>query len=463
MENTSFGLFKRQKEFLDRLQKEQPQLFLSDKNYSEEVALPKIGITDLDLRRSEGYLRLLPQDFIVEEVRSERDRSLIESIENNNQPTNDQTTIFADLIKIGISTPEAVSRIAKELNIKPEKIGYAGLKDSQALTSQRIALPSVRLENLLNIKKEGYLLSNFSFSKGTISKGGLFGNAFTILVRTDKETDFDFLMEKKERLDREGFLNYYHTQRFAVPRLNNFILGLDIIKGNYQEAIKGYLTLSGEFDTNIIKLVRQQALENFGDWKKIQEIYSVMPYTFQNEMRIAHYLEKNPENYIGALYEVKDQTTLWVYAYGSLLFNKYLSDHKNELPEELPLIFSDRLEDIKLYEKYLSEDRLNSFEGLKPFKFFQIKHRTVPTRIYPKETVFKKIDSGIATHFLLDKGAYATTYLTNFFKLVQGLPLPTWINQEEVDTKNELKIGSAQKTLELLKDYIFSTKDEAAE
>lgn len=463
-ERFSFDLFQEQKKKIEKLQKEKPELFVSEKLFNEDPSLPEIGIDILEPDRPVGYLRLYPQDFIVEETHDDNSISVIEPKENPvEEPDTTPYTLYADLVKVGVSSIEALNRLAKQLDIPAQAIGYAGIKDAQAFTSQRIALPKISYERIKNMKFPSFFLTNFSYGKGSIQPSNLAGNRFTMFIRTEKMVDPSWLKEKLVKLKKDGFLNYYYIQRFGGAKLQSHLLGRFILQQKYEEAIKMFLTRSVPHDILLVKKIRLGALENYGKWPEMKRYFLMMPYTFQNEIHVLEYLEKNNDNFIGALINIMDQTKLWVYAYASWLFNKYISSaikNDRKLPETIPLLLSDKNEDQELYKIWLAEDGISGLdEALKPFKFIQLRRRLTATKIYPKNISAMSTEEGVICSFALPKGVYATTFLMNMFKLQQGLPLPAWLKTTECDTKKYLNLGTIEPAKEKLKDYIFSALD----
>ncbi|MFA5318391.1 MAG: tRNA pseudouridine(13) synthase TruD [Patescibacteria group bacterium] len=447
-------LLQEEKDKIDRLRLEKPELFMNERAFEEDDVLPNIGITSLEKNRPAGYIRFQPQDFIVEEMQLSGEISCIEPKEEKIDEQNGSNTLFADLIKIGIPTIEATSRLANSLQIPVNKIGYAGIKDARALTSQKISISKIKYENLKDKKFESFFLSNFYYDKGSVEKSHLAGNRFTIFVRTENKIEESYLKEKLTEFKNNGILNYYQTQRFGGIRLMSHILGKLILQKKYERTIEVLLTEPGLYDIPIIINVREKAKKYYGDWKKMKNIFSELPRIFQVELRALEYLIKNNDNFIGALIHIQDQTTLWVYAYASLLFNRYLSENP-DLNKEIPLLLSDKKEDRKIYQKWLDKNKiLNIEEALFPFKFIKLQNRPTPTKIFPEDIMFMSTSAGVIVSFFLPKGAYATTFLTNLFKLREGNPVPEWINPVECDTKKLLKIGTCEPALEILKDYI---------
>lgn len=460
-ENSIFNLYKKEQEVFAQLKKEKPELFLSSK-IPEKKILSQIGIKYEFPQRQRGYFRLYPQDFIVEEISESGEIFQIEPKETKiHPPKSSSGTIYATLVKVGISTFNAISQLASFLKIPVNRIGYAGLKDIKAITSQRIAIPNINLENFLRIKNSSFsnfFLTDFSFGKGTIAPGQLLGNRFTIFIRTEKEIEKKQISERIREIEEKGFLNFYGPQRFGTPRLLAHHFGKLILQERYKEAIFAFLFEPGLKGIPLINQIRKEAEKLAPNWQEIEEKFKKFPYTFREELRLLAFLKKNPSNFIGALIFLKDQITLWVYAYASYLFNLLLSSEKEiKLPPEIPLLLSDNPKDWEIYKFWLKEDQIENFQkAISPFRFILLKRRFVKTRVFPQKIQFKILPEGIILSFILEKGIYATTLLMNIFELETGEPIPEWVSFKEIDAKKELGIGSIKKIKEILGKKIFT-------
>ena len=146
-----------------------------------------------------------------------------------------------------------------------------------------------------------------------------------------------------------------------------------------------------------------------------------------------------------------------LYAYASLLFNRYLSDHatsRGVTDERFPLLLSSDQADHEFYREYLREDNIKDiFSVLKPFKFLYWAKRDWAGRIFPKNIKAEIFKGGAVVNFFLPKGAYATTFLTNLFELHEEAPIPAWVNKTEIDAKELLGQGSLARVKEVFKDY----------
>lgn len=459
---SSHEAWQKEKGVLEYYKKTNPK-FLTLKALQEQEILSRIGIKIPFYFRPKGYIRFYPGDFIVEEISKTGEASEITPKEKEiPSPLYSSFHLGCDLIKVGISTLDAINILANTLDIKLGRITYAGLKDDNALASQKLIfldLNSEIFEKIKNLSSPYFFLTNFKVEKKKLLLGDIFGNRFTIFIRTKDRVDKNIFFQNLERIKNNGFLNFYSTQRFGVPRFLSHFLGKLIVQGKYKQVVFNFLFKTGLQETPLIKEKREKAKRFFRNWEKIEEIFSELPFTFRSELQILSYLKENPKNFIGALNFLREQTQIWVYSYVSYLFNRTLSfENKNlRLPNELPLLLSYDKRDQKIYEFLLEKDNTQDFlKNLEPFKFLRLKRRFIKTRIFPKKVLAKVLPEGVALSFVLEKGVYATTFLMNLFEFSEGLPVPEWIKTKEYDTKKLLGLGSLEAVKEIFGKNISS-------
>ena len=109
-----------------------PELFIPTQKALDELNT-RIGILSFPRDLPRGYIKYSPLDFIVEEIR--QDGRVITVDGDGGVPLMEGTgTIYADIVKVGISTLDAATRLANALGIEAKQIGHAGIKDAVALT-----------------------------------------------------------------------------------------------------------------------------------------------------------------------------------------------------------------------------------------------------------------------------------------------------------------------------------------
>lgn len=453
------NIMQKEREFFESERKRVPDLFLREPMVDSPEFLRSIGIEIFDDQLPIGYLRLMPQDFIVEEISQDGALHTVD-VESSAVPPGEGKTVYADLVKAGISTLEAQSQIAEALSIKPESIGFAGIKDRLALTSQIISIRDSSEASVLGLQADNFFLKNIRAGKGAIANGDLQGNRFTIALRLQNPLSGDEISGIERQLNKikqEGFWNFFSFQRFGTPRLLSHMLGLAIIKGDFEGAVKMFCTTCAPRELPYFQNIRRGIESRWGNWSSIRETLEKFPYHFSIELKFMLHLEKQPGDFLGALHKVPDQIRLWVYAYDSYLFNKKLSQliKKGEVPLELPLLTSFSPQDWEPYKEFLLQDgvRIPSMH-YKKFPFIRVASRTWP--VLQKVQVHRVAlrQKCAVFGFSLKKGTYATTLLMNFFTLASGMPIPKGIFADPIDAKEVLGAGSLQPALEKFKKVL---------
>ena len=177
--------------FLISESKKNPELFERETFIDSPDFLGKIGIFfGKNVNLPAGYLKLWPQDFIVEEKSMFGELETVDSgdLFNNEKgvlPTD--PTIYTTLVKCKLPSFEATNDLANFLGIDPKNIRSAGIKDTDAITSQLISIREADVKKIEKVSSPYYFLKNTFSGKGAVEIGSLEGNKFTILVRTEKE------------------------------------------------------------------------------------------------------------------------------------------------------------------------------------------------------------------------------------------------------------------------------------
>lgn len=399
-----------------------------------------------------GYIRAFPHDFIVEEVGADGSVSTVDPEEPSGDLDAAQPTLYADIVKCGIGTLEAVAHLSNALGIPPTAIGYAGMKDGRALTSQRMSLRHGDWTGIVGRRFSQLFMKPKATGKGALAIGQLRGNRFTILVRTEEPVDPTALSGAVQSLATNGFANFFGPQRFG-NRLLNPELGRLLCRGDADGAVRLFLTASGPFDIPLYQEIRASAAERYGDWVAMAEAFGVLPYTFRHERALLAALAEQGGAAAAALAAIADQVRFWVYGYAGYLVNQVLSGaltRGGELPDPLPVPLGGESTD-RLYQQSLDVDGTNNYwQQLRAWPFLLLKRRTMPPWIFPEVHGVVGVPPGAVLSFTLPKAAYATTFLLFLFRLYEGSPVPLWVRSDPVDAKAVLGTGSAEAALSVL-------------
>jgi TruD family tRNA pseudouridine synthase len=448
--------------FLEKEREKFPHLFqqttlIEDAKFLETFGIYIPGKEELPY----GHLKLLPTDFIVEEILPDGTVCTIEEpkekLEEKNLPGK---TFYATLVKCGLSTLQAVEILSKNLSCPKDQIQYGGLKDRDAITSQQLAFHRINSALLYKQSHPQFFLKDIQERQEgkSISRGNTKGNRFTIFIRLSPEeignlSKTNSFINKIRKISNEGFYNFYYLQRFGAPRFINFYWALKILQGDYREAVRSYLGDPGEQELPYFQAIHQANNRVFGQWDEIKKIISPFPTIFSNENRIIDHLRQYPTDFAGALAKIPDQVTLWIYAFSSLLFNEKISFYLRRempLPKFLPLFLSNKEEDVLVYKDLLQDmglSPLSSFKNLRPFPFIRRNHNEVSTTAEVKLHVAEVTPEGIAISFSLGTGCYATSFLSHLFNLTSKLA-PEGTSKEIIDITQTLQQESLQSLIQ---------------
>lgn len=269
-----------------------------------------IGI-EVFLTSSEGIkgkIKNYPEDFIVEEVP-------VYPLPSNGK------YVIAEVISRNWETNRLIEKLASCLHISSNLIGYAGIKDRRAITSQLMSFP-VEIEDLKKVSLPDVKINILYKSSKAIHRGKLIGNHFHIVIRNveGKKEDVEKVIKEIEEIG--GFPNFFGVQRFGIARPITHIVGKHIIKNDFEKAVMTYIAHPSEGEDEESYNARK-FLHETNDFEKALEIY---PKKLVFERRIIRHLAKKPGDWKGALLSLpKNLVKIFVHAYQSYLFNRILS------------------------------------------------------------------------------------------------------------------------------------------
>jgi tRNA pseudouridine13 synthase len=118
--------------------------------------------------------------------------------------------------KRGANTEWVARELARVAGCKPFEVGFAGLKDRHAVTTQHFTVPRGKraAADFLGTSGEGYEVISAAEHQRKLPRGALEGNQFEITVR-DFHCAPDVLAERIARLRTGGVPNYFGEQRFG--------------------------------------------------------------------------------------------------------------------------------------------------------------------------------------------------------------------------------------------------------
>jgi tRNA pseudouridine13 synthase len=386
-----------------------------------------------------GVIKEQVEDFVVEEM------PLYE-------PAGEGEHTFFEIRKQGLSTSQAVKAIARALDVPARQIGYAGLKDAQAVAYQVLSVQGVPPQAVGALDIPGIDIMWAGRHGNKLKIGHLRGNRFTIRIRGVEASALPLCQAILDVLERRGVPNGFGPQRFG-RRGDSGLLGKAIVRRDVPRFIARFLGHSHPNESEVV----QEARDRFdaGDW---EGAVGLLPGSMDDERRALQALIGSQGDMQRAYASVPKRLKVFlVSAYQSGMFNRilnarlhtldrvFLGDLAMKLPGrsvfyvEDPAVEQPRaahfeisptgpLFGYKMIQPSGQQGQLEAAmlaaEGLK-LEDFRVgggikargERRALRFPVHEPELWY---DDGVMFRFWLPRGCYATTLLAEIIKAPQG-------------------------------------------
>jgi tRNA pseudouridine13 synthase len=150
-----------------------------------------------------GRVRSEPEDFVVDELLGF-------------PPAGEGPHCLLRVRKRGANTEWVARELARHGGCRPFDVGFAGLKDRHAVTTQWFTVPRGKRApgDWLGVSGEGYAVLEAHAHQRKLPRGALAGNHFELRIR-DVAGDRDALAARLADLGRLGAPGYFGPQRFG--------------------------------------------------------------------------------------------------------------------------------------------------------------------------------------------------------------------------------------------------------
>jgi tRNA pseudouridine13 synthase len=388
-----------------------------------------------------GVFKATPDDFLVEEL------PLYAACGEGEH-------LYLTIEKRGITTLEALRRLAKALGAAERDCGYAGLKDSVGVTRQTVSLPRVSAERAATLEVPGIRVLTVARHRNKLKPGHLAGNRFQIRLRAvvaDAPSRAEAILAV---LARRGVPNFFGEQRYGAQG-NSHLIGRAVLEGDFRQAV---LTLMGT-PAQVSDPAWREALGLFqaGDFPGC---LARLPGFCRSEREVVARLVAQPDNWAGAFKAVHPRlVSLYLSACQSALFDQVVASRLAAttldvlLPGDLafrhgngacflvtdPAAEATRLAALEISpsgpmfgtdllqpqgEPLAMEEGVLAAAGLTLASFAgsgrqRLSGERRPLRVPLADPVVTPVDADLTVSFKLPRGAYATVVLNELMKTGQ--------------------------------------------
>jgi len=254
-----------------------------------------------------GRTKANPEDFIVDEI------PLYE-------PCGSGEHIYMRIQKQNLSHGEAMTIIARYMGVSNSKIGFAGMKDKHAITTQTISVQTKREFDVDEHIHEKLTVLWAKRHTNKIKRGHLAGNSFSIKIRDVDPLRAPFIAKLLNTLKQLGIPNYFGEQRFGY-RTNNHLIGALIIRCEWKKVLDEMLGTKGSKYPEF-----QQTSREFYDAGEFELAQGLWPSGYAAEKAALRELSRGFDEYRAVIAMKRPSLNFYVSATQSAIFNWLLDD-----------------------------------------------------------------------------------------------------------------------------------------
>lgn len=355
-------------------------------------------------------LKQTPEDFIVEEITSLR-------------PSKEKKAFQVFLLeKKGIETFSLLEQLSRKNNIPVREFGIAGVKDRHGITKQFITVSSSY--TLKPFNEQHVNLSFLGYVDKALELGDLEGNTFSLTIRSVRRGEFEGIYQKAQSISQIGVPNYFDSQRFGSV-VNGKFIAKYLLKKNYEEAVKIYLTETTPFESRHIKDDKRRILSF---WPAIE---NCSPATSSLRFVVEEY--KKTKNWLLAYKKISSSLRqMYVSSYQSYLWN-----------ECIKLLLKHFIDKKKLYSIPYNLGSLLFYKNLTES---EVKKLHIPFKTISDELQSKGLELDIIKTIMKREGVTLSDFAIksetgSFFKTHERdviiLPLHFSISKPQIDEIND--------------------------
>ena len=148
--------------------------------------------------KNDYKIKQIPEDFIVQEISPAKPEKL-------------GNYAYFWMKKKNHNTLKAVKLLSDNLKIGMKRIGWAGNKDKNAVTTQLISLNNAKPSIAQNLRLQDVNLKYFGQGSERIFLGNLIGNKFEIVIRNISNSDYKTISDQANLLKQNDF---FHSKLF---------------------------------------------------------------------------------------------------------------------------------------------------------------------------------------------------------------------------------------------------------
>lgn len=225
---------------------------------------------------------------------------------------------FYRLDKTGWTTPDALNAVRRRWKVDWRRVGYGGLKDRHAVTSQYL---TVFRGPRRNLSHERITLTYLGQRAEPYTSADMSANRFTVVLRALNDVAASEAEAALVQVGDVGLPNYFDDQRFGSVGGGGEFVAREMVFGRFDRALWLALAAPYEFDRADAKREKALLRDHWGDWPTLR---AKLPKGHARSL--VDYLVHHPDDLKGAVARLRPELQrLYLSAYQSYLWNRMLA------------------------------------------------------------------------------------------------------------------------------------------
>jgi len=167
---------------------------------------------------------------------------------------------------------EVINRIARELQVPARDMGYAGLKDKNAVTTQILSVEGIAPEQVLRVEQPNIEVLWAEKHTHKLRVGHLRGNRFELTLRDISHDAFSPVETVMKKLVIEGIPNRFGTQRFGNKN-DSHLIGKALVKADWGTVVRYMLTDGAPRVDSVVHRIQTELAR-----KPVEKVVTFVPY-----------------------------------------------------------------------------------------------------------------------------------------------------------------------------------------
>ena len=199
-----------------------------------------------------------------------------------------------------VSTLQALERISHDFAVRRRHLSVCGLKDKQGRTEQLVGVWGGSLGESEVVQSGDLRLQLLGRTAQPLSSGNITANRFEVTVRDLSPEEAARAAESAAEVQRTGVVNYFDSQRFGFLKHGQGFIGRQLVRGEWEEALRSFLATPSELDKSDDAKVKQFWREHWGEWQLRAPLEAGKRYA-----PILRRLREDPKDFRGAFLHIE--------------------------------------------------------------------------------------------------------------------------------------------------------------